>query len=145
MGPTDRGIWNCVRKFGRRSETSEKNTGCGFWNVYVGRSLTVEINPPIPRENGKGWDEGVTIDKAFRLSFRQVDTKCRHCDRRHRFRIVRRDVRGGVRRVTFRIMPSNMAVGALIEEVNQLNRSVQLERDEIRFVRARDYRRGKND
>ena len=129
---TDRGIWKCGNK-GRRS-------GCGFWNVYVGRSLKVQVKPPIPNEDGRGWTEGVTRDKAFILGFRRVDTKCRHCDRRHRFRIVRNDPRGGVRRVKFIIHPSNIAVEALIDEANRLNGEVQLERDDIRFVRAKEYR-----
>jgi hypothetical protein len=122
MGPTDRGIWHCLPA-----------SGCGFWNVYVGRTLHVHV------------EEAGSTEWVVPMGTRQVDTKCRHCDRRHRFRIVRRDHRGGVRRVQFLVRPSNIAVEALIDEVNQLNRRLQLERDEIRFVRARDYRRGKND
>ena len=117
--------------------------GCGWWNVYISR-----IDDRRWNERGfylKKWAAGEPVLKP-----RKVDTRCRHCDRRVRFTISRlyvtspenrSDTRGRARGVVWEPWPIDTDTPALIEEANLRNRGEQLERDEIGFVRAKNYRR----
>jgi len=112
--------------------------GCGFWNVYVSRIDDTDFT-------GRGfYVQGVGIPKP-----RKIDTRCRHCNRRVRFTAEnvsavhrsRWDDRGRVRPVRWQKYAENTILQVLIDEANLRNRGEQVERDEIRFVRAKNYRK----
>lgn len=113
--------------------------GCGFWNVYVSRIDDHDFN-------GRGFYlHGHGIPKP-----RKIDTRCRHCNRRVRFTAEnasvtrlrsRWDARGRVRPVSWQKYAENTPLQTLIDEANLRNRGEQQQRDEIRFVRAKNYRK----
>lgn len=117
--------------------------GCGWWNVYLSR-----IDDREWLERGyyhKKWAGGELIPKP-----RKIDTCCRHCDRRVRFTASRlyvdgpdnrSDSRGRPRGIIWEPWPEETPTTALIAETNLRNRGEQLERDNIRFTRAKNYRR----
>jgi len=119
--------------------------GCGWWNVYISRIDDRRFNERGFYRNQ--WAAGEPIIKP-----RKVDTRCRHCDRRVRFTAERRppmhdrqrnrrDGRGRARGVVWEPWPIDTDTPAMIAEANLRNRGEQLERDEIGFVRAKNYRR----
>ena len=112
--------------------------GCGFWNVYVSRIDDTDFR-------GRGfYADGNGVPKP-----RKIDTRCRHCNRRVRFTAERASVtrmrsrwdhRGRVRPVSWQIYAENTPLQVLIDEANLRNRGEQQQRDEIGFVRAKNYR-----
>ena len=147
-------LWKCLRgTFGK------KRVGCGFWNVYqskkdMHRSIKKpyalkradsKVSPYVSAAKGSGFGSHRP---------RQVDTRCRHCNARVRFQLstTRGDGRGRRRRVVLTLAAPTVAKGPitsldewtvqeLLDACNLRNRGEQLERDNIGFVRAKNYRR----
>ena len=110
--------------------------GCGNWNVYVSRIEDRGFSKRGFYAKGSG------IPKP-----RKIDTRCRHCNRRVRFTAerpsnlnARWDKRGRIRPVHWEPWPDITDLPAMIAECNLRNRGEQLRRDEIGFVRAKNYR-----
>jgi len=147
-------LWKCIRgTFGT------KRVGCGFWNVYQSKkdmSKTIyqpyrgvmhnsKTSPYSRSCKGSGWGD---------TRPRQVDTRCRHCNARVRFQLsqTRGDGRGRRRRVVLTLAAPKVPEGPitpldewtvqeLLDLCNLRNRGEQVEQDNIRFTRAKNYRR----
>ena len=147
-------LWRCIRgTFGK------KRVGCGFWNVYQSKKdMPRSIRDPyaLKRADSK-VSSYVSAAKGSGFGShrpRQVDTRCRHCNARVRFQLsqTRGDGRGRRRRVVLTLAARKVAKGPitsldewtvqeLLDVCNLRNRGEQLERDNIGFVRAKNYRR----
>lgn len=147
-------LWKCIRgTFGN------KRVGCGFWNVYQSKKdMSRTIFKPY---RGVNHDSKTSPHSRSRKGSgfgdrrpRQVDTRCRHCNGRVRFQLSeeRGDGRGRRRRVVLTLKAPKVEKGPItsldewtVEELlhlcNLRNRGEQVERDNIRFVRAKNYRR----
>jgi len=147
-------LWRCIRgTFGSRK------LGCGFWNVYqskkdmprsirdpyVGLASNSKVSPYVSAQRG---------GSSGQWRARQVDTRCRHCNARVRFQLSQRrgDGRGRRRRVELTLAAPKVPKGPitsldewtvqeLLDLCNLRNRGEQVEQDNIRFTRAKNYRR----
>ena len=116
--------------------------GCGNWNVYVSRIDDHQFRASASNGFYQKTGGGHHLPKP-----RKIDTRCRHCNRRVRFTAerptdvyVRWDNRGRIRPVHWEPWPDESDLPALIAECNVRNRGLQNERDNIGFVRAKNYR-----
>lgn len=132
--PTYRGLWLCPQAqnrarhwsvapnsdAARRGFPQQATQGCGYWNVYVAQPKT-----GTPKIGGE---------------MKEVDTRCRHCQRRVRFQLSRQDKRGRPRAVTYQRWPVNAPLEALIDCASVRNGHELHHREIQAFVKAKDYK-----
>lgn len=149
-------LWKCLRMV-----VGTRRVGCGFWNVYQSKKdMPLSVFDPYagvgPRSKTSPYSRACKGSGFGQYRWRQVDTRCRHCNARVRFQLssFRGDGRGRPRRVKVslgapfleggEIIPFNYwTLQQLIDRCNLNNRGEQMERDEIKFVRAKNYRKVK--
>ena len=136
-------LWKCLR-----GVYGTKRLGCGFWNVYQSKKdMPKRILKPyrgVKHDSKTSSYSRACKGSGFgRYRPRLVDTRCRHCNARVRFQLAkdRGDGRGRKRRVIVLDGLDEWTLQELLDECNRRNRGEQLERDEIGFVRAKNYRR----